>query len=269
MQPSLTVKLSICLLFFICCTDTRANWSGETYGGRYYDSKRLGGYLLYSRANPLGPTVIAEVLYELYTDYEFTGIGGHFLWPVEPSIDVGFVLSQAWESYQLSQSDTIDYQSNIAGLELEFTNDRLTFAAQSGKYISAYDDTSTIYFSADLYFWSQAHNWYLRGATRWMAAGGSNILFEGYRTAYLKGLPVTAYLGVSAKNSDIAPEVNVDSVYVGSYVELFSRQTTALFLWTEVAELNDELLFTVEFSLLFGSGARTPHITAFGFSLSD
>lgn len=58
-------------------------------------------------------------------------------------------------------------------------------------------------------------------------------------------------------------------VYAGAYVELFSLPSSALFLWSEVTELDGDALFTIELSLIFGPGARTPYLTAFGSSLTD
>ena len=56
---------------------------------------------------------------------------------------------------------------------------------------------------------------------------------------------------------------------IGAYAELFSVPSSTLFLWAEVAEFDDEILLTIELSLIFGPGARTPYITAFGSSLTD
>lgn len=260
MQLRLSGKLLRTLLMLFIFSNVQADWSGEAYGGRYYDDSRLGSYLVFSNASSQGMTVIAEALYEKYTDYEFAGIGGHFLWPVAQSVDVGFVVSQAWETFEFSGFDDVDYQTNTAGMELEFTGERVTLAAQSGKYLTTYDDTSSTYLSADLYFWSVENNWYLRGSTRWVS-NDSLHLIEGYHTSYLLGLPFTAYLGAGVQNS-------IDSVYAGGYVELFSVPSSAMFLWSEVAEIDGETFLTIELSIVFGPGARVPYITAFGSSLN-
>jgi hypothetical protein len=260
MQLQLNGKLLkyLCMLFIF--NNAQADWSGEAYGGRYYDDNRLGSYLVYSNASPQSLTIIAEALFEKYTDYDFAGIGGHFLWPVAQSVDVGFILSQAWESFEFSGFDDVDYQTNTAGIELEFTGERVTLAAQSGKYFTGYDDTDSMYFSADLYYWGIKNNWYLRGSTRWVSTDSLHFI-EGYHTSYLMGVPFTAYLGGSVQNS-------IDAVYAGAYVELFSVPSSAMFLWSEVAELNGETFLTIELSIVFGPGARVPYITAFGSSLN-
>jgi hypothetical protein len=262
--------LFILSIFF---SNAQADWSGELYGGRYYDDKRFGSYLVYSNANPRGQTMIAEVLYEQYTDYEFAGIGGHFLWPVARSIELGLIVSQAWESYEFIGYGEFDYQTNTAGIELEFNGERVTLAAQSGMYFTGYDDTDSMYLSANLYYMGQQNNWYLRGATRWISTDSLHII-EGYRTMYLMGFPFTTYLGMSAEYSNNDSSAAIDSVYTntyytGVYVELFSIPSSTLFLWTEIAELDGEALLTIELSLIFGPGAKTPYITAFGSSLTD
>ena len=253
MQLQLSGKRLKYLFILFIFSNAQADWSGEVYGGRYYDDNRFGSYLVYSNTNLQGQTVIAEALYEQYTDYEFAGIGGHFLWPIAQSIELGLIVSQAWESYEFSGFGEYDYQSNTAGIELEFNGERVTLAAQSGMYFTGYDDTDSMYLSADLYFMGQQNNWYLRGATRWIETDSLHLI-EGYRSTYLMGLPFTAYLGMSVG-------------YPYTYVELFSVPSSAMFLWTEVAELDGETLLTIELSLVFGPGARTPYITAFGSSL--
>lgn len=263
MQLQLSGKRLKYLFILFIFSNAQADWSGEVYGGRYYDDNRFGSYLVYSNTNLQGQTVIAEALYEQYTDYEFAGIGGHFLWPIAQSIELGLIVSQAWESYEFSGFGEYDYQSNTAGIELEFNGERVTLAAQSGMYFTGYDDTDSMYLSTDLYFMGQQNNWYLRGATRWIETDSIHII-EGYRATYLMGLPFTAYLGMSVGYPYTESDVSVDSVYIGAYAELFSVPSSTLFLWTEVAEFDDEILLTIELSLLFGPGARTPYITAFG-----
>lgn len=273
MRLQLSGKLTgFLLILFVCFNNAQAaDWSGEIYGGRYYDDKRLGSYLVLSHVQPEGPILIGEFFYERYTDYEFAGVGGHFLWPVAQSVNIGFVVSQAWETQEFSGFDDFDYQTRIAGLSLEFNSKRVTLAAQSGKYYTDYDDTdyedtAPMYLSADLYVWSPSYNWYLRGATRWIS-DDSLYYIEGYHTTYVMGVPFTGYIGASVFNSNIVSDVNLDSVYAGAYIELFSAPYSTLFLWTEVSEFDGETLLTVELSLLFGPGARTPYITAFGFPL--
>lgn len=266
-QQSIKLTGYLFLLFFFF-SHVQADWSGEAYGGRYYDDRRLGSYLVYSSANPGGVTTIAEVLYESYTDYEFAGIGGHFLWPVATSVEAGIVISRAWERYEFSGFDDIDYRTGTVGMELEYNNDQITLAAQSGKYFSDYDDTNSMYLSADLYYLGSDYNWYLRAATRWVSNDSLHFV-EAYRSSYLLNFPFTAYLGLSAEYTNNDSYSAVDSVYTGAYLELFSLPSSALFLWSEIAELDGDTLFTIELSLIFGPGARTPYITAFGSSLTD
>ncbi len=267
-QPLSSILLRYLFIFFICINRAQADWSGEAYGGKVYDDKRLGSYFVYSNPNPESFTVIGEILYEHYTDYEFAGVGGHFLWSVSQSVDIGIVASQAWESYDFSDFEKIDYQTSIAGIALEFNSERVTLAAQTGQYLADFNDDKSMYFSADLYFYGADYNWYLRGATRWIETDSLHFI-EGYHTTYMIERPLTTYLGVSVKNSSLSSYEAVDSIYLGAYIEIFSAPSSTLFLWTEVAEQNDDTLFTIELSLLFGPGARTPYITSFGFSLTD
>lgn len=268
MQWQLSGKGLKYLFIFFIFNNAQADWSGNVYGGRQYDEKRFGSYLVYSSTSPQEHTLITEALYEQYTDYEFAGIGGHLLWPLTESIELGFIVSQAWESYELGGFGEYDYQSNTAGIELEYNGERVTLAAHSGMYFTDYDDTDSIYLSADLYFMSQQNNGYLRGATRWVESEALYII-EGYHATYLMGQPFTAYIGVSAEDSNNISHESVVSVYTGAYVEILSVPSSTLFLWTEVAESDGEVLFTIELSFIFGSGARIPYITAFGTSLSD
>lgn len=268
MQLQLSGKLfGYLFILFVCFNNAQAaDWSGEVYGGRYYDDKRLGGYLVLSNVQSQGLITIGEVLYERYTDYEFAGIGGHFLWPVAQSVNIGLVVSQAWETLEFSGFDDLDYQTRIAGISLEFNSERVTLAAQSGKYYTDFDNTDQMYLSADLYVWSPSYNWYLRGATRWNSNDSLNFI-EGYHTTYVLGAPFTGYIGTSVFNSNIVSNVTLDSVYAGAYVELFSIPSSTLFLWTEISEFDGETFLSIELSLVFGPGARTPYITAFGFPL--
>lgn len=267
-QPLSRILLRYLFIFLICTHSAQADWSGEAYGGKYYNDERLGSYLVYSNPNPQIFTMIGEILYERHTDYEFAGIGGHFLWSVSQSVDIGIVASQAWESYEVSGFEKIDYQTSLAGIELEFNGERVIVAAQTGQYLADFEDEKSMYFSADLYFMGADYSWYLRGATRWIETDSLHFI-EGYHSTYLIERPLTTYLGVSVENSSLSSSEAVDSIYLGAYVELFSTPSSTLFLWTEVAEQDDDTLFTIELSLLFGPGARTPHITSFGFSLTD
>jgi hypothetical protein len=267
-RPLSRMLLRYLFIFFICIHKATADWSGEAYGGKFYDYDRLGTYLVYSNPNPQNFTVIGELLYEHYTDYEFAGIGGHFLWSVSQPIDIGIVASQAWESYDFGGFEKIDYQTSIVGIELEFNSERVTLAAQTGQYLADFEDEESMYLSADLYFYGADYNWYLRGATRWIETDSLHFI-EGYHTTYMMERPLTTYLGVSVKNSSLSSREAVDLIYIGAYVELFSAPSSALFLWTEVAEANDDTFLTIELSLLFGPGARTPYITSFGFSVTN
>lgn len=267
MLPRLSEKLLVgCLFPVVCSSSAQAQWSGEVYGGRYYDDERLGAYFVASSVIPEGPTLIAEILYEDYLGYEFAGIGGHFLWPVAETVYLGVVASQAWETLEFDGFGDFDYETRLAGLELELTSDRITLAVQSGKYYTDFDDTSSAYLSADLYVWSPQYNWYLRGATRWITNNQLHFI-EGYHTRYLLGLPFTGYIGTSVLNSNTLTEATIDSVYAGAYLELFSAPYSTLFLWTEVAEFDGETLWTIELNLFFGPGARTPYISSFGFTI--
>lgn len=259
----------ILISFFLtlaCCHTARADWTGEIYGGRYYDDNRFGSYLVLSSVKPEGPILIAEALYENYTGYEFAGIGGHFLWPVEETVNIGIVASQSWETTEFIDFGDFDYESRTAGIELEFDTQKVTLAAQAGRFYTGFDETTSPYLSADLYAWSSSRNWYLRGATRWISTD-SLYFIEGYHSNYLIGFPVTGYIGTSVFNSNILANVIIDSVYIGGYVELLSTPYSTLFLWTEVAEFDGEVLLTLELSFGFGPGARTPYITAFGFPI--
>lgn len=256
------------VLLFVASDNSKADWSADIYGGEYYDDNRFGTYLVLSDGKPQQTQAIAEVLYEQYTGYEFAGIGGHLLWPVSQSTYLGLIASQSWETYEFSEFDDIDYHSNTAGLELEFNGDWLTLAAQTGMYFSDFDDTDAMYLSADLYYLGEQGNWYLRGAIR-RISNDSLYIFEGYRSFSPFGLPLTAYLGANVGYPDTEQDVSVDSIYTGVYAELFSAPSSALFLWMEAAEVNDEALLSIELSLVFGPGAKTPYITAFGTSLQD
>ena len=270
-------KPLICfLMLFICLNSALAesrkiDWSGEVYGGRYYDDKRLGTYFVLSKETTRGPTIAGEVLVERNTDYDFAGVGGHIYWPVEKLGNIGLIASQSWESYEYLESgenQELDYRSRTLGVEWELEMERIAIAVQAGNYDTGYDDSNQNYLSAELYFWGPELNWYLRGATG-RASGKSYNTIEGYRIFNLVERPVTAYLGVSTIDAQIVSLKTVDSIYAGTYVELFTTSTSTMTFWAEVAEQDDETLLTLELNLAFGPGARTPYVTAFGFSLND
>jgi len=244
------------------------SWAGELYGGKYYDDSRVGLYLVSSAQWDNGATFIGEVLHENYTDYEFNGVGAHLLWPVSTFGDVGLVVSQAWESYEDGSNVDTDYQTRTLALEWELEQGQWAVAVQAGKYLKDYDGREPEYLSGDLYFWGNQHDWYLRGATR-RISGASFNLFEGYRVFKLNAHAVTAYVGMSADDLSFDSPGKDDSVYAGTYAEVFSTPGATLSIWVEAAAEDNDTLFTIELNLAFGAGARTPYITAFGFSLDD
>jgi len=243
-------------------------WSAELYGGRYYDDSRVGAYLALSNAFNDGPMVIGEVLLERYPDYRFAGLGAHLLWPIGVIGEVGFVASQAWETYEFSSGMETDYQTRIVGAEWELEKDRLAAAAQAGKYLKDYDGDEPEYISADVYFWGTNYDWYVRGSTR-RISGSSLSLLEIYRVFSTSVLPVTAYAGVGTDDLNVESPGNRDSVYAGAYAAIRSTPDSTLTLWFEAATEDNDTLFTVELNLAFGPGARTPYITAFGFTLDN
>jgi len=241
---------------------------GELYGGQYYDDDRLGAYFVASNRGETGVTVIAEALYERYPEYDFAGIGGHFLWPFSESGKAGFIASQAWETFEYAQSGerkNTDYRTNTAGIELEVETERLAFTAQGGKYFSGYDDKYRNYLASDVYFWGPETDWYLRAAVR-RVSNDSIYMLEGYRSFHFSGHPITAYLGAST--GDLENQEG-DSIYGGAYLELFSTPNSTFSLWAEITEQDDETLLTLELNIAFGAVERAPYLTAFGFAVDD
>jgi hypothetical protein len=161
-----------------------------------------------------------------------------------------------------------DYQTRIVGAEWELEKDRLAVAAQAGKYLKDYDGDEPEYVSADVYFWGANYDWYVRGSTR-RISGSSLSLFEIYRVFPTSVLPVTAYAGVGTDDLNVESPGNRDSVYAGAYAAIRSTPDTTLTLWFEAATEDNDTLFTIELNLAFGPGARTPYITAFGFTLDN
>jgi hypothetical protein len=271
LQLGITVALLVGLqpLYSKVMAETSGlGWHAELYGGRYYDDSRAGAYLALSKDLNEKGTFIGEALLERYPDYRFGGIGAHYLWPVGAIGDIGFVASQAWETYEFFPGIGTDYQTQIVGVEWELETSHLAIAAQAGTYLKDYNDEKPEYFSADAYYWGAQYDWYVRGATRW-ASGSSLNLLEFYRSFFAKGHLVTAYAGVGTDDLSLASPGNKDSIYAGAYTEILSNSDSVLTLWFEAAAEDNETLLTIELNLSFGTGARTPYITAFGFSLDN
>ena len=266
------MAIGLPLLAFIVC-ESRAQtdelgWSGEIYGGEFYDDRRAGAYFAMSQSMAPGPTFIGEMLFERYTDYDFAGLGAHFLWPIGTFGELGLSLSQAWETYEVDPNLVSNYQTRMLGAEWEFEQGPFALALQAGKYLKDYSGNEPGYFSADAYFWGEQRDWYLRASTR-RIADASLSLIEGYRLFQAYEHAVTAYAGVSRDDLDTITPGSADSVYVGAYMDLFSTPKTNLSLWFEAAKQEDDTLLTIELNLAFGPGARTPYITAFGYSLDN
>lgn len=244
------------------------SWGAEVYGGKYYDDRRVGTYVAASSELDHGATIIGEALFESYdnSDYQFTGVGAHILWPVGVFGELGLVASQAWETYEFEPDIETDYETRTLGVEWELEQGPFAVAAQAGKILKDYADRKRNYLSADIYFWGEQYDWYLRGAIR-RISNESLYYIEGYRVFDMKRHAVTAYAGMSADDLDNPSPGGTDAVYAGAYAELFSTQRTTLTLWVEAAREENDTLFTIELNLAFGPGARTPYITAFGFSL--
>ena len=243
-------------------------WGGELYGGRYYDDSRIGAYFVSSTTMDHGATVIGELLYEDYADYEFAGVGAHFLWPVGDFGDFGFVVSQAWETYEFEPGSDTDYETRTLAVEWELENGPLVVAAQAGKFLKDYTDDEPSYVSADIYYWGSEYDWYLRGAVRRISDDSLHII-EGYRVFDLGGRSITGYVGISADELDSAAPGDKDAVYAGGYAEIFTSSKGTLTLWVEASREDNDTWLTIELNFAFGPGARTPYITAFGFSLDN
>lgn len=261
------LSLPFCSSELIAETDN-LSWSAEVYGGRYYDDMRVGTYVATSSELDHGATIIGEALFESYDNpsYEFAGIGAHILWPVGAFGEMGLVASQAWETYEFEPDIETNYETRTLGAEWELEQGPLVVAAQAGRILKDYADRKRNYFSADIYFWGEQLDWYLRGAVR-RVSSESVYFMEGYRFFDMNGHAITAYAGMSTDDLDTPSPGSTDAVYAGAYAELFSTQDSTLTLWIEAAREENDTLFTIELNLAFGPGARTPYITAFGFSL--
>ncbi len=243
-------------------------WGAEVYGGQYYDESRIGAYLVSSARIGEGPTVIGELLHERYTDYGFSGVGGHILWPMGAFGEAGLIASQAWESYEAAPGSKEHYQTRLLGAEWELERGRFALAVQAGRYLKDYAGAEPSYLSADAFFWGTDYDWYLRAATRRVSNAWLNLV-EGYRVFHSEGRALTVYAGISDDELNAVSPGGTDSVYVGAYTSLFSTPQTNLTFWIEAAKEEDEALLTLELNLAFGPGARAPYITAFGYSLDN
>ncbi len=244
------------------------NWITEIYGGRYYDDSRIGAYLVTATDKGDGPNLIGEVLHEVYPAYRFSGIGGHLLWSTDAFGDLGIVASQAWEAYAATGFPEEHYQTRLLGAEWEYSKGRFSIASQIGRYLKSYSGTQSTFLSLDAYFAGSDNDWYMRTSTR-RIGGRSFDLLEVYRDLQNAQRAVTIYTGISRDRLNSSTPGGYNSIYAGAYVDLFSTSRTDLSLWFELAKDEDDTLATLELNLTFGPGARTPYITAFGYSLDN
>jgi hypothetical protein len=277
MHPAATICRYGIPLFMLCSSSVIADsgaarnapgWSAQLYGGNYYDDRRIGAYLVTSKSAEDGLATIGEVLHEQYSDYRFSGIGGHILWPTENWGDLGFIGSQAWEVYAATNSPEEHYQTRLLGAEWEYNQGRFALAAQAGKYLKDYSGREHSFLSVDAYLSGESEGWYLLLSTRRIGKVSLDSL-DVYRNLSVGGHQATIYAGVSRDRLNSITPDGTDSAYVGTYFSLFSTSQSNLTLWFDLSKGESDTLYALELNLTFGPGTRAPYMTAFGNSISN
>lgn len=265
------VAAGAAMLVFCCSSDSLADpsqWQFEIYGGKYYGSDRAALYGALSHSVTEAVSITVEALHEKIDDYQFRGIGAHFLWQIRQGYKLGVVGSKGSEYYaidmfsgdQKTGSDNVRYDLTTAALEAELNFSSFTVAAQAGRiYVPDYDTEKQDYTSIDAYYWGDA-DWYIRAADQ--RTGDDAVTFaEGYRSWGAKGLTGTFYVGASAGE--------YDSAYAGTYIELTSDDKSSWTLDMGGGMIDGEWQLQLELYIFLGPGADTPYISAFGFTVGD
>lgn len=259
------------MVALFCSSDSLAdlsNWQFEIYGGTYYGSDRAALYGALSHPVSESFSIIVEALQEKIDDYQFRGIGGHFLWHISEDYKLGVVGSTGSEYYPIDMfsgdqkigTDDVRNDLTTAALEAELNFSSFTVAAQAGRvFVPGYDVEKQDYTSIDAYFWGNA-DWYIR-ATDQRTGDDALTVAEGYRSWGAMGLTGTWYVGASTGR--------FDSAYAGTYIELVSDDTSSWTLDMGGGTIDGEWQLQLELYIFLGPGAETPYISAFGFTVGD
>lgn len=278
--PRVIITWFLCSLLFsrsLKAELSPIDWQTQLYGGEYYEDIQVGAYGIASKHFLDNLAVTGELLYERYSDgerrYTFSGVGAHFLWEAGEFAKFGLVGSHSHDEYDYDkdfQDPNSEYVSNTLGLEGEINHDPLTLAMQVGGVSSDYYSSDYPYLSMDIYYWGAGNKWYARTAIR-NSDKYKEYTLEGYRTFFAKGLPLTAYVGITHNNLSTEQEIltyhtQYDSVYAGCNIEFLTTTSSSWNLWFEGAKEESDSHLSVELIITFGPGVDAPYISAFGFT---
>ena len=242
--------------------NTPLEWEVQLYGGEYYKDKRVGAYGVAYKSFLTNFSITGETLHERYSNYNFSGVGGHLTWEATDFAKFGLVGSHSHEEF----SGDLDFDgqesedvSNTLGLETELNHDPITLAAQLGRIFNNTYNNDRYYLSTDVYYWGAEYLWYVRGAAK-RTKGFKEYTIEGYRTFFSDILPINLYAGVTRNDLSTKEELRnyhttYDAFYAGSYIEFFSTSSSRWNLWVEAARQDGDAIFSVELNVAFGPGA--------------
>ena len=82
---------------------------------------------------------------------------------------------------------------------------------------------------------------------------------------------MTLYAGITRNDVRTVGELRTyhtiyESVYTGSYIDLFDLSAARWSLWLEASRQEGETILSAELNVTFGPGGDVPYISAFGFS---
>jgi hypothetical protein len=249
------------------------DWETQLYGGEYYEDQRIGAYGIASKSFLNNFSITGELLYERYSDYNFSGVGGYLNWEATEFAKVGIVGSHSRSEYSFgSEYEDQNWEdvSKTLGLSTELNHEPATLAAQVGQIFNNSFNNDRYYLAMDIYYWGTDNKWYARGATR-KTRNYKEYLIEGYRTFFADTLPVTLYVGANKNDLGSKEELRTyhtsyDSVYTGSYIDFLTTSSSRWNLWVEAARQDNDTVLSVELNIAFGPGVDAPYISAFGFT---
>lgn len=265
--------LGVVIAFVAHAENRYVEWEAYLYGGKYYDSERVGAYALAERPVSTDVSFTGEVLHERYSDYEFSGVGGQVEWSTTPSLMLGLLGSLSRSEYSLGEGfgpSELSDNSQTLSISTELQQDKASFIAQAGRIFNSSFTTDRGFVSLDLYYWGNDYRGYVVAGAR-RTANFKEYSIEGYRSMSVHTFPVTLYAGATANDVKTAGELRTyhtvyESVYGGLYIDLINLSAPRWSLWLEASRQEGETVLSAELSVAFGPGARLPYISAFDFS---